>query len=182
MFWNTDEKITTKDIYNTFWRCRDFELTNLWQRSIFLTTFLVLCFTGYGSIFFELLDSIDNLENNFVQKIGVSVIGYIITLIGIVLSIMWIKMAKGSKAWYEVYEKAIFAIEKDEKYATKKATQFGGFSYYELDQFESIDINNSLLSSMAGQFSVSRINIGLGQLFLILWTVINLIHVITIAS
>ena len=43
-----EEKISIKEIHETLWRCRDFELSHLWQRSIFLSAFLILCFTVYG--------------------------------------------------------------------------------------------------------------------------------------
>ena len=43
-----EEKISIKEIHEKLWRCRDFELSHLWQRSIFLSAFLILCFTGYG--------------------------------------------------------------------------------------------------------------------------------------
>ena len=29
-------KLTSKDIYRAYWHCRDFEITHLWQRSVFL--------------------------------------------------------------------------------------------------------------------------------------------------
>ena len=46
---NTDNivlnsEITTKDIRDSLWRCRDFELSHLWQRSIFLD---YTCFMFY---------------------------------------------------------------------------------------------------------------------------------------
>ena len=43
-----EEKISIKEIHETLWRCRDFVLSHLWQRSTFLSAFLILCFTGYG--------------------------------------------------------------------------------------------------------------------------------------
>jgi len=39
-------KIRLKDVYESLWKCRDFELLHLWQRSIVLTLFLVMCFIG----------------------------------------------------------------------------------------------------------------------------------------
>ena len=39
--------------------CRDLELSNLWQHSVFLGTFLVLCFIGYGVLVHSML----KLEN-----------------------------------------------------------------------------------------------------------------------
>ena len=32
---DVEDKISIKEIHETFWRCRDFELSHLWQRSIF---------------------------------------------------------------------------------------------------------------------------------------------------
>ena len=48
------QDFTIKDLYIQYWHCRDFEIQNLWQRSIFLGTFLILCFTGYGFFFVRL--------------------------------------------------------------------------------------------------------------------------------
>lgn len=31
---DVEDKISIKEIHETFWRCRDFELSHLWQRSI----------------------------------------------------------------------------------------------------------------------------------------------------
>lgn len=50
--------ITTKDVRDQLWNCRDFELSHLWQRSIFLTTLLVLCLTAYGVVVMELVDKV----------------------------------------------------------------------------------------------------------------------------
>jgi len=53
---DVEDKISIKEIHETFWRCRDFELSHLWQRSIFLSAFLILCFTGYGSLLITMLE------------------------------------------------------------------------------------------------------------------------------
>ena len=37
-----NEKISIKEIHETLWRCRDFELSHLWQRSIFLSAVPIL--------------------------------------------------------------------------------------------------------------------------------------------
>lgn len=47
--------IQFQDIYKSLWSCRDFEISHLWQRSIFLTTFMLAGFTGYGFILSRLL-------------------------------------------------------------------------------------------------------------------------------
>lgn len=42
------------------WHGRDFELSHLWQRSIFITTFIILIYTGYGAIWLNFLNVILN--------------------------------------------------------------------------------------------------------------------------
>jgi bacitracin transport system permease protein len=167
-----NEKISIKDIHSTYWRCRDFEIAHLWQRSIFFTAFLVMCFTAYGAI----LSKLFGLQGT--QFIILNLLAYGISLLGIIFSIFWIKMSKGSKAWYEKYENAIVAIERDEKYTTKEALEIGGFAYCKLEKFKEIDIDNSIFSTKAGAYSVSKINIAIGQVFLIQWLIIGLGHII----
>jgi len=167
-----EDKINIKDIHQTFWRCRDFEISNLWQRSIFLTAFLVLCFTAYGSVLSKLFG--DGDHTNYILCLNVA--AYVLAILGVIFSILWIKMGKGSKAWYEVYESAIRALETNKKYSTKKASKIGGFSYTELTGYTGVKINNNLFSNKAGAYSVSKINIAIGQVFLVLWSIISLIH------
>ena len=42
----SQDKITKKEIYEELWKGRDFEINHLWQRSIFLATFMVGITTG----------------------------------------------------------------------------------------------------------------------------------------
>ena len=39
-----NDKVGVEQMNETLWRCRDFELKHLWQRSVFLSAFLILCF------------------------------------------------------------------------------------------------------------------------------------------
>src|SRR5699024_5562659 len=97
-------KITTKDVRDQLWHCRDFELSHLWQRSIFLTTLLVLCLTAYGIVVMKLVETVDGSsvkDNAFV----LNNIAMTICLIGFVFSCLWVMMSKASKAWYEMYER-----------------------------------------------------------------------------
>ncbi|WP_439481934.1 RipA family octameric membrane protein [Cyclobacterium plantarum] len=169
-----NENIDVHDIYDTLWRCRDFEINHLWQRSVFLTAFLVLCFTGYGSALSKLADCLKD-DTIF---ISVNIVCFALSLLGITFSIMWIKMGKGSKAWYEAYEHAIMAIEKNRDYATGKASEIGGFRFNRLPSYKNIEISNNIFSGRAGQFSPSRINTAIGQVFLITWLVIGVSHAV----
>lgn len=168
------DKIGIRDIHQTLWRCRDFELTNLWQRSIFLTAFLVLCFTAYGAVVSKIADNLDKQN----VLILMNIIGYLLSIIGSIFSIFWIKMGKGSKAWYEIYEAAIRAFEQNKKYTTKLASAIGGFGYPKLENYQRHNaLDNKLLSGNAGPYSVSKINIAIGQVFLIVWSILGFFHI-----
>lgn len=173
-----ESKIDIKEIHQTFWRCRDFELSNLWQRSIFLTAFLVLCFTAYGSVLVKLFDP---TTTSFNSILVFNIAEFALALLGIVFSVLWVKMGKGSKAWYEVYESAISALETNEDYTTKQAAKIGGFSYATLPGYRGVHIDNNLFSTKAGEFSVSKLNIAIGQVFMVVWSVIAIVHVVAVS-
>lgn len=169
-----NEFLSKRDFYEQYWKCRDFEIKNLWQRSIFLGTFLVLSYTAYGAFFGKAF-----LENCFyanLHKWPLHVLADILALIGATFSVLWIAMAKGSKAWYECYEKAVTAIEK-ELVSTPCEKLYSGFGYRYRPFFGGIDLDNSIFSSKGGAYSPSKINIALGQLSFFIWTGIFSIHV-----
>lgn len=117
-----EEKVGAKTLLDNLWRARDFEINHLWQRSIFLATFLVVMFTAYFTQFNEITDktvSIENvlsvsvegivnvklIEENFEPRDTVVLI--FICEIGFILSTLWIAMARGSKTAYERIEGGI---------------------------------------------------------------------------
>lgn len=179
-------ELTTKDFYRTFWHCRDFELNHLWQRSVFLSAFLFICFSAYGYLVLDMLEAVrtytvnDNYLN-IAHSVAIS-----IACVGTVLSILWIMMAKGSKAWYEIYEAAIKAYESDDNFLTSatKKQKIGGFAYEALPQFNK-EINDKrndcIFNASAGAYSPSRINWAIGAVMLSIWIGIILIHFIIFA-
>ncbi len=175
----SDDKIGIKDIHQTLWRCRDFELANLWQRSVFLTAFLVLCFTAYGIILNKIPLKIEP-ENYSIFYI-LNGFAYIISLLGIIFSIFWIKMGKGSKAWYEIYESAIYSFENDTAYVSEELNKVSSFEYSEGKNISLPPLNNRIFSSQAGAYSVSKINIAIGQVFVLFWSIIGISHTIIVS-
>ena len=51
IFSSQNDRITPVDVYERLWKCRDFEISHLWQRSVYLGTLLVLVAGGYGKLF-----------------------------------------------------------------------------------------------------------------------------------
>lgn len=181
-----NSKITTKDIRDSLWRCRDFELSHLWQRSIFLTTILILCFTGYGIVAMKLCDKMSS--NVDLSIYTLNNIALILCIVNVIFSTLWIMMAKASKAWYERYEEAIDTFEQNGDYVntdviykgeTKKIKNpIGGFKYDNIKGYKSPKTDDSIFSCQGGAYSPSRINIAIGQISFYLWCIAFIIHII----
>lgn len=177
-----NQELTTKDIHDTLWRCRDFELSHLWQRSVFLSAFLILCFTGYAYLLMKFVDC----NSNYLL---LHLFALILSSVAALFSAMWIMMGKGSKAWYEKYEHGITAFERNPKYADKEAREIGGFAFDKITdeqeghpaKYYPVKLNNCLFRCAGGAYSPSRINIGIGQLSLVIWFIAILVHLIFLA-
>lgn len=159
------DRVSLKDVRGNFYQLRDFEITHLWQRSIFLAALLAVSFSAYGALVSMLLKK---------EQADVLVIHEVccgVALLGVVSSIIWVMMAKASKAWYEVYEKRVWDIEQEKSLGIPEKYRMG-----EGCSLSSIDSN--LLTTKAGCYSVSRLNIFIGIVLMITWTVILLVHYI----
>lgn len=175
------DKIRVRDQYENLWRCRDFELSHLWQRSVFLSAMLLLCFMGYGSLFKIYLSFAPKScepEFNFVAWHAIAVM---ICVAATWVSALWIMMGKASKLWYERYERAIDAFVQVRESAfvvdeLKTPELFAGFSYADTPGYERPQADNRLFSTKGGHYSPSKINIMIGQLSLIAWGFLLVIH------
>src|SRR5690554_1875374 len=172
---------------------RAIEINNLWQRSVFLGTFLVLGYTGYGVLINNMIFGnfkVDNL--NLLHFITCA-----LACVNIIFSVLWIAMAKGSKAWYEVYENAIHFVENSdrERYSWKEIRCEIDLRRREMnqgkesknqnkkcedrnnpDKFKNIK-NDCIFSTKAGGYSPAKINIALGQISFFIWILVLFIHI-----
>ena len=176
-----------RNIYDNCWQNRKFELENLWQRSIFLATFLVLIFTGYGILMMKFSDALGNYGDNKEQLLFLNFCAILLSLVGIFLSTLWILMGKSSKAWYERYQNALKALEKMDGNThsivrLKEGKKVGTFNCHELPDFKSAAIDYKILTTNGGGYSTSRINIAIGQIALFMWLFIFLVHIISICG
>ncbi len=170
-------KITLKDAYNELWRCRDFELTHFWQRSVFLGTFFLAVFTGYGAVM------LNCLEHGLANRPAVNCLCFGLSMIGIVLSFLWIMMAKGAKAWYERYEMAIThfleiaCVERKELLFEDGAEKISAFAYNKGFTKYSAPVSSWIWNTKGGSYSPSKINIALGHLSLLIWLCLAIVHI-----
>lgn len=156
---------------NRLYECRNLEISNLWQRSVFLSVFLILCFTAYGYLALELKTTYD--ENTQDQQLLLtSTICLFVCFVGTAFSVVWILMSKGSKGWYEVYERAIYKFEQKHYLALDlpKKNRMGNMKL----KYK----NDSILSTAAGSYSPSRINVAIGQISLVVWISLTISHAI----
>ncbi len=174
-----NNELSLKEIRETFYHCRDFEITNLWQRSVFLFGFILACFTGYGAILISLLTT---GEQTVEYPTLANFIECIIALIGLIFSVIWIMMAKGSKAWYEIYENAITKIENknnkkdDDSKEPQYLKMFDGYRMGNYCKQYKDYLDDGLFSTKGGKYSPSKLNIFIGQVLFVIWSICLLGH------
>lgn len=162
--------VSLRDIYMRLCLCRDFEIKLQWERAVFLTAFLIACFAGYGSF----LLSVHQHGVGFLSPTVVKVIPLMITLIGIVLSVFWILMAKGSKSWYEHYEQAIVAFASNYHGAIDENLM--AHNWIAIPGIKAKKMSNSILTLYGGVYSVSKIVIAIGICSFAIWSALFLVH------
>lgn len=160
-----------KIILENLYRCRDLELNNLWQKSVFLGTLLVLCFTGYGFLISSIIKK--DPKGEFILP-EYEFLCLSLCFVSAIFSVLWIYMFKGSKAHYELYERAITDFE-EKKLGIEKKFVMGRFNY-------NIPIDECVFSTKGGKYSPSRINIFIGQISLFLWILAGLVHIYNISN
>lgn len=104
---NSEEsKFSVKYLYNELWRCRDFEISHLWQRSVFLAVFMLAIAAAYGNLAVKILiPDTSNPSCTNSPLVQGALLG--LCLLGIIFSMLWIMMAKGSKMYFEKFENSI---------------------------------------------------------------------------
>ena len=186
---NTEKDLSEKQkmILDNLYRCRDLEINNLWQKSTFLAPFLILCFTGYGFLLYELVkedgfkyqgllkyenlvkyEQVINVDTS-ITKINILCIA--LCAVSALFSILWILMFKGSKAQFELCERTIA------NYEQKELEIPYGYAMGTLRHNE-IEFDDGLLNTKAGKFSPSKVNIVIGQVSLWIWIICFVIHML----
>lgn len=156
------------------------EINRLWQRSIFLGTFLVLIFVGYGNVLLRLFSPEECCrKTEFLYESPLNVVCVGISILGVAFSVLWIMMGKGSKAWQEKYERTIYEFESNGNNWNESLRHFAryGITHGRLRGIMPEEFSDCVLSLKSGGFSPSRINILIGQLSCFFWCFIGLIHI-----
>lgn len=171
---DNDSALNMKDVYAELWRGRDFELKYFWQRAVFLSAFLFGCYIAYWELLLKLFEP-KNCDFALHNTLAI-----LVTMIGMVVSILWVLMAKGSKAWYEDWENGIYQfIETFEENGSLKGEHLKWAGFHFRDQITipgRKQPDHNLLTTRGGRFSPSRINIAIGQLSALLFGAAFIFH------
>ncbi len=175
--WNTgvNHELAMK-IYERLCHCRDMEIELVWKRAVFMTAFLIACFAGYGGLI------VAGLSRHFTSTAFYFVIasGCFVATLGFAVSILWIMMSKGSKAWYEHYEQALVAYSR--KVFVGDYVEMFAHNWKSISGIERDKMSNCLCSVKGGRFSVSKISILIGILSAIAWIIITVSHIALIIA
>ena len=192
---NGEFQIKPGDSYERTWACRDFELSHLWQRSVFLAVFLIAIAGAYGSLIMSMYFPDEQnfiyvwTENSEDKEKSSKKIMYEakpatyqqhaiatgVCWLGISFSILWVMMAKGSKYWFERYELGICLYEDAEVAGEilykNKCPHHGNMKTLPKGQY-----NENIFSPKAGHYSVSKINGTIGIIALTAFSFLTMFH------
>lgn len=165
---NNEDTISPAEMYRILWEGRNTEISNLWQRSILLGTFLVLLWTASGWLFVRYLDLFQrgNIISNRLYLRELSIGAFVLSSFGAVMSILWIYMTKASKAWMEYSEGQINDAQKEEfkdkLFSPCFPDDFPKHGTTGAEYIRKCKWNKCILSTKGGPFSPSKINIMVG--------------------
>lgn len=162
-----------KAVYEGFWERRSLEIQMLWTRLTMLGAFMALTYTGYGVLIIKTVDGFKHWEAFNLLAIAVG-------CFGIIFSVFWITMAKGSKGWFERYEAMIkrFHCNFGDAFNAKGGNSLLPYLDHKYSELKSYlePIDSSLLTQCAGRFSVSKIPIVMGQVSMLGWGLVIVGH------
>lgn len=132
------------------------------------------------------MNAMEYLYNNK----GTNAVLLVIALLGASFSLLWIFMAKGSKFWYEKYERSIDEMQKDENIfdngINKEKRIEEAKAKLEHREEHHIPIHghmpsksniDSVFSHKGGAYSLSSINVSIGHIFCWFWFFVCAFHI-----
>lgn len=161
---------TVRELVEKLWETRDREITRLWQRGVFLATFILGEFTAYGVIEGSLMTCARP------ESFAANVLGVALGMLGLISALFWIAMAKGANAWYQVYERAIgglFALSELPEMSKILAETCPSVGFA-----RDFKWSNGFLRGCGGTYSLPRINVAIGQLCALVWMLLICAHAV----
>ncbi len=162
------------EVYKALYKAYADEIRNLWQRSIFLGAFMTLAWGGYGALQLKMIEKcLSNICVYHFASLG-------LCAVIIVLSLLWMAMAKGSKFVQEAHEKHIDNLGFDKVDEIDIDTKTNKRLFCDLGIYNNklaMDEKVSVWYPLKPyRYSPSRINIFLGWLSAIISIMLGIMH------
>jgi uncharacterized Tic20 family protein len=125
---NPEKKDLHIAAFKKAWETRNFEIDKFWQRSTFFWGFIALIFTGYVTVVTG--------KNSETTK-GMYLDFYLI-LLGLIFSVAWFLVIRGSKRWQENWEEHIDYLEDEITGPLYKTLYYKGKNYYSVSKIVQI--------------------------------------------
>ena len=162
---STSQESLSSDLINIVWEAHNFEIKNLWQRSILLVPLIVMAYTAMGFLEFQIIECFKFKTDKCFCLVILLIFAELVCITGIILSSFWVALAKGSKFIQESHEKHLRDILKRDNKLTL---------YCELSENSEKDTCFFSLSSY--RFSPSKINIALGCFSALIFISVGIIN------
>ena len=122
------EKKKMREAYKRAWHNRDFEIDKFWTRSAYFWGFIVAAFTGYITV----------LTSEFGDTArAMNLDGYLAAL-GLLFSIAWLLVIKGSKCWQRNWEAHIDRLEDEITGPLYKTVYRTGKTFYSVSKVNEV--------------------------------------------
>ncbi len=154
-----DTREGIEKLYNIYNQNKDNELERFWKNSMFVWTFIAICFTAYGTIILNFKDINSDLFANCSSYFLLFT-----SVFGLSLSIIWFWMAKALKIRFKVNEVPVWKME--------NIDNIFGINDKNLFAFNYTWYKNK-------PYSPSKLVIGLGILLIAFWIMLLLFSILT---
>lgn len=188
-----------KEQYQQLYKERDVQMSKFWDNSKYIWGFLVVIFGAYGATLFKYFEGFKNCVCSSGKELltnNLTILLCGLCIIGALVSYLWVLLARGTKAWYEAFEIAIWELDdcsiisdadffKDEKNIMGQYKRSEKFYCIKTEKEANNTSNNNdnkspnslkkwfkcrnLVGLNSAPFSQSKVNILLGWLTSIIW-------------
>jgi hypothetical protein len=121
---DVSDKEKLEKAYQKAWETRDFEINKFWTRAAYFWGFIAVIFAGYISVITG-----DSNREAINQHIDLYLI-----LLGIIFSVAWLLVIKGSKRWQENWEAHIGKLEDYVTGPLYKTIYYDGKTFYSVSR------------------------------------------------
>lgn len=101
--YEANDKRMLKAAYEKAWENRNYEIDKFWSRALYFWGFIAATFVAYTAIL-----TADDVKKNEIMDMHFDI--YVLAL-GVIFSLAWLLVIKGSKRWQENWEKHIDKLE-----------------------------------------------------------------------